>query len=69
MVNKWLIANNLFTHEGKTQSMLFGTGPKLALSTFFSIAVDGKALNRVSDINILGLFSKHRLHGMRTLIT
>ena len=41
-------------HEGKTECMLFGTDPKLALSTFFSIAIDGKALNRVSEYKYLG---------------
>ena len=35
--------------------MLFGTGPKLALSTFFSIAIDGKALNHASEYNYLGV--------------
>ena len=33
LVNKWLIDNSLFMHEGKTECMLFGTGPKLALFT------------------------------------
>ena len=55
LVNKWLIDNNLFMHEGKTECMLFGTGPKLALSTSFSIAIDGKALNRVSEYKYLGI--------------
>ena len=55
LVNKWLIDNNLFMHEGKTECMLFGTGPKLALSTSFSIAIDGKALNRVSEYKYLGV--------------
>ena len=51
MVNKWLLDNDWFVHEGKTECtcMLFGAGPKLALSTSFSIAIDGKALNRVSE--------------------
>ena len=35
LVNKWLIDDNLFMHKGKTESMLFGTGPRLALSTSF----------------------------------
>ena len=42
-------------HEGKTECMLFGTGPKLALSTSFSIAINGKALNRVSEYKYLGV--------------
>ena len=70
LVNNWLIADNyLFMHESKTEYMLFGTGPKLALSTSFSIVIDGKALNRVSEYNILGFFSMRRLHGMHTLTT
>ena len=55
LVNKWLIDNNLHMHEGKTECMLFGTGPKLALSTSFSIAIDGKALNCVSEYKYLGI--------------
>ena len=47
-VNKWLIDNNLFMHKGKTECMLFATGPRLPLSTSFSVAIDGKALNHVS---------------------
>ena len=35
MVNKWLIDNNLFMDEGKTECMLFSTVRKLALSTSF----------------------------------
>ena len=42
-------------HKGKTECMLFGTGPRLALSTSFSIAIDGKALNRVSEYKYLGV--------------
>ena len=53
-------------HEGKTGCMLFGTGPRLARSTSFSVAIDGKAL---LSINILGLFSMRRLRGMRTFNT
>jgi len=53
LVNKWLIDNNLFMHEGKTDFKLFGTGSKLALSTSFSIIIDGKALNRVSEYKYL----------------
>ena len=37
------------------ECMLFGTGPKLALSTSFSIVIDGKALNHVSEYKYLGI--------------
>ena len=47
--------NDLFMHEDKTECMLFGTCPKLALSTSFSIAIDGKALNSVSEYKYLGI--------------
>ena len=46
LVNNWLIDKNLFMHKGKTECMLFGTGHRLTLSTSFSVAIDGKALNR-----------------------
>ena len=47
-VNNWLIDNNLFMHKGKMECMLLGTGPRLALSTSFSVAIVGKAHNRAS---------------------
>ena len=58
-------------HKGKTECMLFGTGPRLALSTSFSEAIDGKELSRVSGYKylVVGLFSIRRLRGMRPLIT
>ena len=51
--------------------MLSGTGPRLALSTSFSEAIDGKELSRVSEYKylVVGLFSIRRLRGMRPLIT
>ena len=69
LVNKWLIDNNLFMHKGKTECMLFGTGPRLALSTSFSVALMEKHLIALLGINILGLFSMRRLRGMCTLNT
>ena len=48
LVNNWLIDNNLFMHKGKMECMLLGTGPRLALSTSFSVAIVGKAQNRAS---------------------
>jgi len=65
MENKWLIDNYLFMHEDKTECMLSGTGPKLALSTSFSIVIDGRALNRVSEDKYPGIV----VDGMRTLTT
>ena len=42
-------------HKGRTECMLFGTGPRLALSTSFSVAIDGKELNRSSKYEYLGV--------------
>ena len=47
-------ARNL-KNASSPECMLFGTGPKLALSTSFSIAINGKALNRVSEYKYLGI--------------
>ena len=69
LLNKWLIDNNLFVHKGKKECMLFGTGPRLALSTSFSVTLMEKHLIALLGINILGLFSMRRLRGMCTLST
>ena len=69
LLNKWLIDNNLFMHKGKKECMLFGTGPRLALSTSFSVTLMEKHLIALLGINILGLFSMRRLRGMCTLST
>ena len=42
-------------HTGKTEGMLFGTGPRLAVSTSFSVAIDGTELNRASKYKYLGV--------------
>ena len=57
LVNNWLILIdiNLFMHQGKTECMLYGTGPRLACSSSFSVAIDGKALNRASAYKYLGV--------------
>ena len=51
--------------------VIFGTGARLALSTSFFEAIDGKELSSVSEYKylVVGLFSIRRLRGMRTLIT
>ena len=35
-------------HKGKMDGILLGTGPRLALSTSFSVTIDGKVFNRAS---------------------
>ena len=42
-------------HEGKTECMLFGTGPQTSTLCFFPRAIDGKALDRVSEYKYLGV--------------
>ena len=50
-----LTDKNLFMHKGKMECMLLGTGLRLALSTSFFVAIDGKALNRASKYKYLGV--------------
>ena len=42
-------------HTGKTECMLFGTGPRLAISTSISVAIDRKEHNRSSKYKYLGV--------------
>ena len=42
-------------HTGKMGCMLFGTGPRLALSTSISVAIDRKEHNRSSKYKYLGV--------------
>ena len=62
LLNKWLIDNNLFMHKGKKECMLFGTGPRLALFTSFSVALTEKHLIALLGITILGLLSMRNVH-------
>ena len=65
---RWLIDNHLFMHKVKTESMLFGTGLRLALFTSFSVAMKKQFITLLS-MNMLGFFSMRHLRGMRTLKT
>ena len=42
-------------HKDEPECMLFGTGPWLALSTSFSVAIDRKEHNRASKYKYLGV--------------
>ena len=47
-VSPFFLPDNLLMHKGKMDCILLGTGPRLALSTSFSVTIDGKVLNRAS---------------------
>ena len=47
-VSPSFLPDNLLMHKGKMDCILLGTGPRLALSTSFSVTIDGKVLNRAS---------------------
>ena len=53
-VNEWLMHNSLFIHQGKTECVLFGTGPRLANANFH-VKLDGKELTRVAEFKYLGV--------------
>ena len=46
--------NSLFIHQGKTECVLFGTGPRLANANFH-VKLDGKELTRVAEFKYLGV--------------
>ena len=55
VVHQWMLDNNLFIHKGKTECILFGTGPRLANASKCSVGIDGQDLNRVSEYQYLGV--------------
>ena len=54
-VNSWLKDNSLFLHKDKTQSMLFGTEPRLRSADSFTVNFNGENIERVSEYKYLGL--------------
>ena len=53
-VNQWLLDNDLFIHQGKTECVLLGTGLKPA-SAKFSVIIDDKDLTRVAEYKYFGV--------------
>lgn len=51
-VNDWLVHNNLFIHQGKTECVLFGNGSRL-VNANLSMNIDGKELTRVAEYKYL----------------
>ena len=48
-VGPFFLPDDLLMHKGKMDCILLGTGPRLAISPSFSVAIDGKVLNRASE--------------------
>ena len=56
----WLCENGLFLNVAKTESMLFGTVPKLKNIDRFQIQIHGHTIQRVFEFRYLGIvFDEH----------
>ena len=55
LVSPFFLPDSFLMHKDKMDCILFGTGPRLALSTSFSVTIDGKVLNRASENKYLGV--------------
>ena len=60
-INNWMQNNSLFIHQGKTECVLFGTGPRLATVRNFSVSVGGHSIKRVSEFKYLGVLLDENL--------
>lgn len=54
IVSKWLIDNKLSLHLGKTESVLFGSKPKLRLNPNLNVSCNGQVIEPTSSVNYLG---------------
>ena len=53
-VNSWLVDNKLTLHVGKTELILFGTGPQLKKATNFHVPYDDHNIMPSDTVNYLG---------------
>ena len=53
-VNEWLVDNKLLLHLGKTESILFGSIPKLRSQSTLNISCNGIDIQATSSVKYLG---------------
>ena len=53
-VSEWLIDNKLSLHLGKTESILFGSKPKLRSQSTLNISCNGTNIQATSSVTYLG---------------
>ena len=73
IVSEWLVDNKLFLHLGKTESILFGSRPRLKSQSVFSITCKGTVIEANNTVKYLGVVleqchgdfcnSKGKFHG------
>ena len=69
LVSLWLRDNSLFLHKDKTESVLFGTGARLANVSSFDVSINGHLIKRKMHFTYLGVvldetlsFNEHVKH-------
>jgi hypothetical protein len=62
-VSEWLICNKLSLHLGKTESILFGSKPKIRSHSGMEISCNGKIIDAVHSVKYLGATLDQSLSG------
>ena len=62
-VSEWLVDNKLSLHLGKTESILFGSKPKLKSKSTLSISCNGTNIQATSSVKYLGATLDQNLSG------
>ena len=63
IVSKWLVDNKLSLHLGKTESILFGSRPRLKSQSVLSITCKGIVIEAKTTVKYLGVLFKQCLSG------
>ena len=65
VVSEWLIDNKLSLHLGKTESILFGSRPRLKSKSVLNISCKGTAIEGQKSVKYLGATLEQSLSGER----
>ena len=64
IVSEWLVDNKLSLHLGKTESILFGSSPRLKSQSVLSITYKGTAIEAIYTVKCLGVVLEQCLSGV-----
>ena len=62
-LNQWLIDNKLSLHLGKTESILFGTKPKIKKNSSLKITCNNQEIKSSSKVKYLGMMLDQNVSG------
>ena len=63
VINTWLVNNKLSLHLGKTESILFGSKPKIRNGSNLNISCNGNNISATSSVKYLGATLDQNLSG------